>query len=83
MTVTVGGGGGETIVLPFGSARNAVIGQALADAVSTAVKLGTLKAVDYTGGALPPALGNEEIVIKAVGPLVLASQAKAVVDVAT
>lgn len=82
--VSVTGGAGETITLPFPPGQNALLAQSLADGITQAVRSGALKAVDYTGGRLPAASSgvDEEVVIKANGPLVLPRQATAVINAA-
>lgn len=82
--VTLTGGAGETVTLPFPPGPNAVLAQFLADQLTADVKNGSLTAVDYTGLPSPPVPPgtDEEVIIKANGPLVLAHTATAVVDAA-
>ena len=80
--VTVTGGNNETVVLSVGSAQNALIAQELASIVSKSVSDGTLIAKNYTGLRLPPPIPGsaEEIVIKSPAAVVLAKEAKVVVN---
>ena len=80
--VTLTGGAGETVTLPFPPGPNAVLAQYLADQLTLSVASGALKPVDYTGLPLPPVTGDEEVIIKANGPLFLPHATKAVVDTA-
>ena len=72
-SVTISGGAGEVVSLPFNSGLNALYAQTLADEASQAVSNGTLRVVDYTGGMLPPPVAGieDEVVINAAGPLTL------------
>jgi Ca2+-binding RTX toxin-like protein len=83
-SVTIAGGAGETIAIPFQAGPNALFAQYLADGVSQAVKSGALKPVNYTGGVLPPATPgvDEEVVIRVPGTLILPSEATTVVNTA-
>src|ERR1700733_8848006 len=84
-SVTISGGAGEVVSLPFNSGLNALYAQTLADEASQAVSNGTLRVVDYTGGMLPPPVAGieDEVGINAAAPLTLPPEATVVVNAAS
>jgi len=83
--VTVLGGSGETISLPFGSGPSVLLARSMAGIITQEIGNGSLVPVDYTGGVMPdPVAGlNTEIVVKANGIVSLPSRTAAVVDTAS
>jgi Ca2+-binding RTX toxin-like protein len=82
--VSVLGGAGETVTLPFPVGQLATIAQSFADKLTGQIRSGALRAVNYIGGPLPsvPPGQDEEVVIQASGGLALPKQVTAVINLA-